>query len=140
MVKRVSILTVLFITAGWLVAFQSDELAKSIKRGEEVYTNFCQSCHMDKGQGVEHVFPPLAKADFIANDKDGKKAIRAILKGLTGELIVNDKKYNVDMPPQAYLKDEQIADVLNFVRNSWGNKGKALTPAFVKEVREEAAK
>lgn len=91
---------------------------------------------MAKGEGLEGSFPPLAKADFIAKDKTGKASIGAILNGMSDEITVNGKKYNSIMPSQAYLSDEQIADILNYVRNSWGNKGKAITPAMVKAERK----
>lgn len=136
MTKRtLAIITIIIITCS-LVAFQTGDLAKSIKRGEEVYTTSCMNCHQQNGEGVESAFPPLAKADFVTQDKDGKKVIGVVLKGQTGEVTVNGKKYNVDMPAQDFLADEQIADVLNYVRNSWGNKAKAITPAMVKAGRK----
>lgn len=120
-----------------LFSFQDNTLEQSIKRGEEVYTTNCVTCHMQKGEGMEGSFPPLAKADYIAKDKTGKKSIGAILNGLEGEIEVNGKKYNAIMPAQSYLTDQQIADVLNYVRNSWGNKTKAIvTEAMVKAERK----
>lgn len=118
------------------VSFQDNALAESIKRGEEGYTTNCVTCHMQKGEGMEGSFPPLAKADYIAKDKTGKKAITAVLNGLSDEITVNGVKYNVPMPAQNYLTDQQIADILNFVRNSWGNKGKMITPDMVKAERK----
>lgn len=135
---RKKLLTVFSIVAGGvlLISFQDKSLQDSIKRGEEVYTANCITCHMAKGEGLEGSFPPLAKADYIAKDKTGKAAMLAVLNGLTDEITVNGKKYSTPMPSQAYLSDEQIADVLNYVRNSWGNKGKTITPAMVKAERK----
>ncbi len=101
--------------------------------GKELYTLYCQSCHMENGEGVEGLYPPLAKTSYL---KDAKKNINIILDGLSGEITVNGKKYNTDMPAQAYLTDEQIADILNYVRNSWGNKYPAITEAQVKAERK----
>lgn len=135
---RTKLLTVFtIVTVGVLVlSFQDKTLQDSIKRGEEAYTTNCITCHMAKGEGLEGSFPPLARADFIAKDKTGKASIGAILIGMSEEITVNGKKYNSIMPAQAYLSDEEIADILNYVRNSWGNKGKAITPAMVKAERK----
>ncbi len=103
------------------------------KKGKEVYTLNCQSCHMEKGEGMEGVYPPLAKTTYL---KDTKKIIDVVLNGQFGEVIVNGKKYNTDMPAQAYLTDEQIADVLTYIRSSWGNKYPAVKPAQVKAQRK----
>jgi nitrite reductase (NO-forming) len=102
-------------------------------KGKEVYALNCQSCHMEKGEGLEGVYPPLAKTNYL---KDTKKLIEIVLKGQSGEIMVNGKKYNTDMPAQAYLTDEQIADVLTYVRSSWGNKYPAVKPTQVKAQRK----
>jgi mono/diheme cytochrome c family protein len=126
----------ILVLSGLLLSFQDNSLEQSIKRGEEVYTANCLTCHMQKGEGMEGAYPPLAKADFITKDKTGKKSIGVILNGLSGEITVNGKKYNVPMPAQNYLTDQQIADVLNYVRNNWGNKAKAITEDMVKAERK----
>jgi mono/diheme cytochrome c family protein len=125
----------LLFSATAIVSFQDNPLQQSITRGAEIYAAHCASCHMQKGEGMEGAFPPLAKADYIKKDKTGKKSIGVVLHGLQGEISVNGKKYNVPMPAQAYLSDQQIADVLNYVRNSWGNKGKIITEDMVKNER-----
>jgi len=99
-----------------------DSLTESVKRGKEVYTNNCMSCHMENGQGVEALYPPVAKADYLM--KDPKKAIGIILNGQNEEIVVNGKKYVTMMPAQNYLSDQQIADVINYTCNTWGNKSK----------------
>jgi mono/diheme cytochrome c family protein len=101
--------------------------------GKEVYALHCQSCHMEKGQGMEGVYPPLAKTSYL---KDAKKNIKIILEGQSGEITVNSKKYNSNMPAQPYLTDKEIADVLTYVRSSWGNKYPAVKPAQVKAERK----
>jgi mono/diheme cytochrome c family protein len=116
-------------------SFLQDPKVLSIKRGEEVYTGNCQSCHMEKGEGVEGSFPPLAKSDYLM--KDPKRTIGIILKGQSDAIKVNGKNYNIMMPAQDYLTDEQIADVVNYISNSWGNSYKTLiTPAMVQAARK----
>ena len=119
-----------------LSSFMADpKLNESIKRGKEAYALYCQNCHMEDGKGITDVNPPLAKADYIK--KPAKTLINIILQGQTVDVIVNGKKYNVIMPSQEYLSDEQIADVLNYVRNSWGNKIPGMiAPAMVKALRK----
>ena len=113
---------------------QAYNLPKSIEQGKEVYTTYCQNCHQADGKGTPGAFPPLAKSDFLK--KPVKAMIDNVLLGQSGEVTVNGQKYNAIMPAQNYLTDEQIADILNYVRNSWGNKSAvAVTPAQVKKAR-----
>ena len=115
--------------------YTSQDLPKSIQRGKEVYTTYCMTCHMEDGKGLGDINPPLAKTDYIR--KPAKILIDIILSGQSGEILVNNKKYNTMMPPQPYLSDEQIADVLNYVRNSWGNKvAGIIKPGQVKSLRK----
>jgi len=133
MIKKVLIVAVLITCSYWMVVAQSSSLAQSIKRGQEVFNATCKNCHMENGQGQTGVYPPLAKSDFLA--KDAKRAIGIVMNGLNGEITVNGKVYNLDMPAQTQLTDQQVTDVLNYVRNTWGNKGKGITPAQVKALR-----
>jgi len=126
----------IFISATAVVFFlfpAQQNLQESIKRGKEVYMLNCQNCHMENGQGMEGVNPPLAKTTYL---KDVKKNIGIILNGQTGDVVVNGKKYNAIMNPMNYLDDQQVSDVLNYVRNSWGNKYPYISPAQVKAERK----
>lgn len=109
------------------------DLKTSMARGKALYGMYCQSCHGDQGQGVEGVFPPLAKADYLMADK--KRAIQAILYGVSGEIKVNGQTYN---QPMAGFdgKDEEVSDILNYIRNSFGNKGGAISPEEVNAARK----
>lgn len=113
---------------------QSSELRASMERGKGVYdgNGLCTVCHMPKGEGMAGAFPPLAKSDYLMADLD--RSIKIIIEGLSGEIEVNGLKYNGAMQPSG-LDDKDIADVLNYVRNSWGNKGKMVTEAMVAKVR-----
>ena len=107
--------------------------AASIARGQKVYTEQCLSCHMADGLGVSHMNPPLVKTSFVLGDKP--TLITIVLKGMNSKTEINGDFYHNVMPPHDYMTDQQIADVLTFVRNSFGNKAKAVTPAEVKTVR-----
>lgn len=102
---------------------QAQTLSESIARGQEVYLNECVTCHMDNGEGISGAFPPLANSDYFKDDI--AKAVNAIRNGLEGELTVNGTTYYGVMDP-VDLTDQEIADVLNYIQNSWGGKAKAL--------------
>lgn len=103
-----------------------------IKAGEAVYKANCLACHGAEGKGVEGAFPPVAESDYL--NEDHKRGIHAILRGVTGEITVNGKKYNSVMPAVA-LDDEKAANVLTYILNSFGNKGGEVTPEDVAKER-----
>jgi len=102
---------------------QTDPLKESIVRGREIYNDFCISCHLPNGKGVDRVFPPLAKSDFLLNNKTA--SIKIIKFGKTGRMEVNNQVYNSSMMPSG-LEDDEIADVMNYIRNAWGNKNDSI--------------
>ncbi|HZP61285.1 MAG TPA: c-type cytochrome, partial [Opitutaceae bacterium] len=106
-----------------------------MESGKKVFLSACFACHQPDGKGLPGVFPPLAGSDFLKADRD--RAIRIPIKGLSGPITVNGKPYNNIMPPQQFT-DEQIADALTYVMNSWGNNFGTVSAADVKHVREQA--
>lgn len=102
---------------------QDPLLMESMTRGKIVYTNFCITCHLPNGEGVSKVFPPLAKSDYLMTKR--MASISAIKYGQAGEIIVNGQKYNNAMSPLG-LEDDEIADVMNYITNSWGNSNSNL--------------
>ena len=104
-----------------------------IAAGQFLFNQSCVACHQANGRGLYGMFPPLAKSDFLLKNLD--TAIKGVIKGNQGEMLVNGVKYNQVMPPQN-LTDDQIASVLTFALNSWGNEHDALTPEDVKKVRD----
>jgi len=106
-----------------------------VERGKRVYMQNCSMCHQPEGQGLAGVFPPLAKSDFLMADTE--RAIRTVLHGRSGPITVNGQKFDGAMPPQTLLTDDQVADVLTFIQNSWGSTGDAVSPVKVKTVREQ---
>lgn len=134
MKKPIVVLTSTLIVAS-MASFQKKtfDLKASMARGKEVYTTYCISCHMEQGEGIESIYPPLAKSDYLMADK--KRAIQQTLYGVSGEMVVNGVTYNGEMTGFD-LSDTEVSDVLNYVRNSFGNKGGAITPAEVKAARK----
>ncbi len=106
-----------------------------IEKGKQVYLQTCFVCHQPDGKGIPDQIPPLAKSDFLMADKE--RSIRGVLMGQSGEMEVNGKKYNGVMIPLNYLNDEDIANALTYVRNSFGNSGDAVSPASVGKIRKE---
>jgi mono/diheme cytochrome c family protein len=100
-----------------------DEKSASIARGKSVYMDFCITCHLGTGEGVSGIFPPLAKSDFLMKNRE--ESIRAVKYGQKGEIIVNGVKYN-GMMPSPGLSSEEIADVMNYIYNNWGNTTKKI--------------
>ena len=107
-----------------------------IAKGKGVFMQTCFVCHQMEGQGIPGQIPPLAKADYLMADKE--RSIRGVLFGQSGEMTVNGKPYNGTMIPLNYLNDEDVANVLTYVRNSWGNTGDAVSVAEVRRIRSEA--
>lgn len=116
------------------IYFQTDPLKESIERGGEIYTDFCISCHLPNGEGVESTFPPLANSDYLIKNREA--SIRGIKFGQQGEITVNGKKYNGYMASLG-LEDDEIADVMNYITNSWGNKNdKIITQEEVSNIEK----
>ncbi len=114
------------------VALKATSVAERVKLGKQIYTQTCFACHQGEGQGIAHAFPPLAKSDYLNADVD--RAIKIVLQGKTGEITVNGNKYNSVMTAQT-LTDEEVANVLTFVYNSWGNNNTEVTPNMVAKVK-----
>jgi len=113
---------------------QGKDLTESMKQGKMVYDDFCITCHMGNGEGLLGTFPPLAKSDFLM--KNRAKSIHAIKYGLQGEITVNGTKYNGVMANLG-LTDEEVADVMNYITNSWSNKNdKLVTEKEVSEIKK----
>jgi len=128
------LLGILIVACGSSEKDQNENLKKSIERGSVVYKDFCVVCHQTNGEGVENAFPPLAKADYLINNR--MASIRAIKFGQTGEITVNGKKYNNAMAPLG-LYDEEVADVMNYITNSWGNvNNDMVTVEEVAQIKE----
>lgn len=111
-----------------------------VQRGMLVYTRpTCVACHQPNGMGTPPQFPPLAGAEWV-NESDPARLIRIVLHGLQGPIQVKGETYNnVMLPWKDVLDDEEIADVLSYIRKSWGNDAPIVTTEAVTAVREETA-
>lgn len=109
----------------------STELETSIERGTLVYNDLCVTCHLPNGKGIPKSFPPLANSDFLMNNRT--QSIKAIKYGLSGKITVNGEPYNMPMAALG-LTNTEIADVMNYITNTWGNQNSSLIT--VEEVSE----
>ncbi len=110
----------------------ASSVEERIELGKQIYAQTCLACHQGEGQGIAHAFPPLANSDYL-ND-DVSRAIEIVLKGKTGEITVNGNKYNSIMTAQT-LTNEEVANVLTYVYNSWGNNKTEVTPKMVAKIK-----
>jgi mono/diheme cytochrome c family protein len=113
---------------------QDTELQQSIKRGKSIYTDMCVTCHLPNGKGVPKVYPPLAKSDYLMEKREA--SIKAVKYGLRGKILVNGVEYKGIMSNLGLYEDE-VADVMNYVTNSWGNKNpKMITEEEVEKIKK----
>ena len=105
------------------------------RKGRLLYDDFCVRCHLPSGKGEIGIIPPLADSDFLYQHME--ESIKALkFGGIEGEIIVNGVKYNSRMEKMG-LYDDEIADVMNYILNSWGNKSdKIITKEFVKKLKK----
>ncbi|MDH4298879.1 MAG: cytochrome c [Cyclobacteriaceae bacterium] len=134
--KRIIPALAVILIAIFLFSFrqtQKIDLKASIDRGKTIYVAQCITCHLEQGEGIETVYPPLAKSDYLMADK--KRSIQQVLYGSNREMTVNGVTYNGVMN-SFDLTDDEVSDVLNYVRNSFGNKGAPVTPEEVRASRK----
>jgi mono/diheme cytochrome c family protein len=115
---------------------QLDPFQFAMKKGSTVYNN-CQGCHQVNGAGQPGLIPPLAGSEWVIGGTE--RLIRVSIHGLSGQVTVKGATFNNVMPPQGHLSDKELAQVLTYIRNSWGNQGTMVTPEMVKKVREDAS-
>jgi len=124
------------ILAAFCIAFMAvnaRQTQTSKQRGAALYKQYCLTCHQVNGSGVPGMNPPLVKTSYVTGDK--KKLIKWVLQGSVEHVNIDGENYSNNMPAQNYLTDQQIADVLTYIRSSFGNKASAVAPTEVKTVR-----
>jgi mono/diheme cytochrome c family protein len=115
------------------VIFAQNNVEDSYKRGQMLYDDFCVRCHLPDGTGEAGLIPPLAGADFL---QDIQATVHSIMYGLHGPITVNGVKYNTSMAPMG-LENDEIADITNYILNSWGNTTDVIvTEAYVQGIKE----
>jgi mono/diheme cytochrome c family protein len=133
-INRISLVVVMLASTKLGVA-QTASLKASIEKGKTVYVQRCMVCHQQDGGGVPHLNPPLDGASTVKG-KDKSRLITILLKGMTDRVEIDGEYYSNNMASNADLSDQEIADVLNYIRNSWTNKtATPVTNAEVKLVR-----
>ena len=105
----------------------------SIARGKIVYANVCLACHMADGNGVPTMNPPIVQTEYVLGNKT--RLIKIVLNGFKEDVQINGQSFSNNMSAHSDLKDRQIADVLTYVRRSFGNKASRVTALEVKKVR-----
>ena len=114
---------------------QNKPLKESIIRGNEIYNDFCVQCHLENGEGVAGIFPPLSNSDYLLNNVT--ESISGIKYGMEGPITVNGELYDGIMVSQG-LDNEEIADVMNYILNSWGNSydDQLITRSIVNDIEK----
>jgi nitrite reductase (NO-forming) len=124
---------ILFLAIFLSINLQAADLKEKMNKGKAVYSKVCIACHQANAMGIPGAFPPLAKSDFL--NADVNRAIKIVKYGLKGPITVNGQKFNGEMINNN-LTEEEVANVLTFVYNSWGNKGGEVTVDQVKKVKK----
>ena len=118
---RSFLLLYFFSLFGLIYSFQKKPMDKSLKDGSIIYEDFCIQCHGPNGKGLTKKIPPLDNSDFLLNIN---KSISIIKYGAKGPIVVNNKEYDGNSMISQGLDDEEVSDVLNYIRNNWGNSHK----------------
>lgn len=100
-------------------------------QGHNLYDQHCANCHMEEGEGLRQLIPPLAGADFL-RDNPGA-VVRGIRKGMAGEMVVNGKTYNQPMPGNIELSEFQVVNIVNYINQAWGNDFGEITVPQTRE-------
>lgn len=145
--SKVTKIIYLFMAIGLLLSCKSEKKKadvyaqknqvdkSSFNKGKAIYNQLCITCHMANGEGVEKIFPPLANSDYLKNNQEA--SIRAVKYGMSGEIVVNGITYNSVMAPLG-LTDEEVADVMNYINNAWGNAiDNKVTPDMVANIKKQ---
>ena len=110
------------------------KVVAEVANGSTLYNAYCESCHKENGEGIANVFPPLAGAEQVSGPSN--KLIDIVLNGLSGEIIVKGEKYDQQMPGFSFLKDEEIAEILTYIRGNFGNKSSQIGAGEVNRQRK----
>ncbi|HMJ92227.1 MAG TPA: cytochrome c [Candidatus Acidoferrum sp.] len=116
----------------------ADESVKLARMGAQVYSTYCVQCHQPHGGGAAGQAPPLAGSEWVMGAP--ARVARIPMRGLIGPIKVKGEEWNLNMLSfHDVLNDEQVAAVLTYVRNSWGNKATPVNVDLVKKIRAEVA-
>lgn len=116
--------------------YQAFDMKASMERGKTIYEAQCMSCHMAEGEGLDGIFPPLAKTDYLG---DKNRLVKVVLRGVRGTMKINGVEYTGEMTGFD-LTDAQASDLLNYIRNSWGNKHAPIQPTEIQPALKATSK
>lgn len=119
-------------------ASANSNVKQSVSRGEAIYGTYCLACHQTDGSGVPNMNPPLIRNEWVLGPKN--RLIEQVLQGSNGKVEIDGETFHNTMPPLGHLTDQQIADVITYVRKSFGNDASPATPGEVKAVRAKTKK
>jgi len=127
-----------FLLPAWLIFILlscggNKKPAVTTDLGKEIFMKYCLACHQSDGSGVPGMYPTLQKTDWVQGDKS--RLINLLLNGQQGTIDVNGQTYKGQMPSHQYLTDEQVAQVLTFIRSNYGNMADPVTSDEVSRVR-----
>ena len=132
-----------FVLLAGLAIFSACQSEEEIKRqryiteGILVYKNHCANCHQAKGEGLAALYPPIANSDYLVN----KNAVICLIRyGQQGPIVVNGKPYNRPMPAQPHLSDLEVAELVTYIYNEWGNETKLTGVKEVTPILENCKK
>lgn len=134
MKKKLSLLAILFIVA--ISISYSQNTSQSIQNGQSIYSTYCMSCHMEDGNGLDGVYPSLIKTSGLA---DKNRLVKIITQGVRGPIDVKGVHYDAEMAG-VELADQEVADVINYIRNSWGNKSPLIKASEVGPAKKAVVK
>jgi mono/diheme cytochrome c family protein len=130
--------SLVFLLGLCFVLLTSCEERERFPQGKILYENFCANCHMEDGSGLEGVIPTLVNADWV---RENQLAIPcAIRYGMAGEITVNGRVYNAEMPGAPKLHEFEITNIINYINTSWGNDIPLLKHEQVREQLEACRK
>ncbi|MEL6732386.1 MAG: cytochrome c [Bacteroidota bacterium] len=119
------------LVVGIALIFYFQDRANPSGAGQRLYTTHCANCHMDNGQGLRRLIPPLAGADYV--NAAGAEMACLIRNGIADTMVVNGVIYSGVMPGNTYLDEVELVAVLNYIKQSWGNSGETVTYPEVKK-------
>jgi nitrite reductase (NO-forming) len=120
------------------VALGSLTTGERMAAGQALFASNCSACHQATGLGLPGTIPPLAGSDYLVkNDKN--RVLSVVLNGLTGSIKVNGNTFNAAMPAWNHLSNDELANIMTYTFNSWGNSHGVVSPADVAQVRQGGA-